>query len=225
MFTNDHWDMAINSRERKNHTKKSRLKDAPAKISSVMLLLSFVVVIVGIATSAATTTTTAITPIPSAAASPVTAAAAAPQNNTLKVELVVDTTTLKFPGASSNSKPVPGEFAIVSGKLYNASSSGVVAVAAEEEIGTYRCFFPWGGWANDTQGTPVTLGVQIFDLEGRGTIVVVGDEPTTDSVGKPVAGAIAGGTGEFKGATGMATLTAKPLKGTDFPLGVVFEFA
>jgi hypothetical protein len=40
----------------------------------------------------------------------------------------------------------------------------------------------------------------------------------------PVAGAIAGGTDQFNGISGMATLTAKPLEGTDFPLEVMFEF-
>jgi hypothetical protein len=65
--------------------------------------------------------------------------------------------------------------------------------------------------------------MQVFDIKGNGTIVV-GDEPTTDSVDMPVAGAIAGGTDQFNGVSGMATLTAKPLEGTDFPLEVMFEF-
>lgn len=136
----------------------------------------------------------------------------------MRIDLVVDTTTLKFQDVNNNTQPDAGEFAIVLGKLYTPGGT------RENEIGTYRCFFPWGGWANSTEGTPLTLGMQLFDIKGNGTIVVVGDEPTTDSVDMPVAGAIAGGTNQFNGVTGMATLTAKPLEGTEFPLEVMFEF-
>ena len=178
------------------------------KISSLALfLLTFVVVITIVAAFAAITSITSIQP----------AAATTANNNTMRVDLVVDTTALKFQDVNNNTQPDTGEFAVVIGKLYAPGTR-------ENETGTYRCFFPWGGWANSTEGTPLSLGMQVFDIKGNGTIVVVGDEPTTDSVDMPVAGAIAGGTGQFNGVSGMATLTAKPLEGTDFPLEVVFEF-
>jgi hypothetical protein len=200
--------MVNHSRVSKNNIKKLLIGDLSTRLlssSSVFLLLTFVVV----TTIAAFATITSITSIQPAAA-------ATTANNTMRIDLVVDTTTLKFQDVNNNTQPDPGEFAVVLGKLY--------APGTENETGTYRCFFPWGGWANSTEGTPVTLGMQVFDIKGNGTIVVVGDEPTTDSVDMPVAGAVAGGTDQFNGVSGMATLTAKPLEGTDFPLEVMFEF-
>ena len=184
-------------------------------LSAALLLLTFVVVSTIIAAAAPFAAITATIPIqPAAATTTITSATTA--NNTMRIDLVVDTTTLKFQDVNNNTQPDPAEFAIVLGKLYT--------LGTENEIGTYRCFFPWGGWANSTEGTPLSLGLQVFDIKDNGTIVVVGDEPTTDSVGMPVAGAIAGGTNQFNGVSGMATLTAKPLEGTDFPLEVMFEF-
>jgi hypothetical protein len=195
----------------KDNVKKLFLNSMSTKVSSysVLLMSTFVVIITIIAAFAATTS---LSPI----IQPAAATTTANNNNTMRIDLVVDTTTLKFQDVNNNTQPDAGEFAIVLGKLYTQGT--------ENEIGTYRCFFPWGGWANSTEGTPVTLGMQVFDIKGNGTIVVVGDEPTTDSVDMPVAGAIAGGTDQFNGVSGMATLTAKPLEGTDFPLEVVFEF-
>jgi hypothetical protein len=60
-------------------------------------------------------------------------------------------------------------------------------------------------------------------MKGNGTIVVVGDEPSVDAVGKPVAGVIAGGTGGFFGISGTGTLTAGEMQGTDIPVKVVFD--
>jgi hypothetical protein len=195
----------------KDNVKKLFLNSMSTKVSSysVLLMSTFVVIITIIAAFAATTS---LSPI----IQPAAATTTANNNNTMRIDLVVDTTTLKFQDVNNNTQPDAGEFAIVLGKLYTQGT--------ENEIGTYRCFFPWGGWANSTEGVPVTLGMQVFDIRGNGTIVVVGDEPTTDSVDMPVAGAIAGGTNQFNGVSGMATLTAKPLEGTDFPLEVVFEF-
>jgi hypothetical protein len=199
--------MINHGRGSKNNIKKMRLDNMSAKVSSALLLLTFVVVVI-------TTIAAAFAAIPSTF--PIQPVAATTADNTMRIDLVVDTTTLKFQDVNNNTQPDAGEFAVVLGKLY--------APGTENETGTYRCFFPWGGWANSTEGTPLSLGMQVFDIKGNGTIVVVGDEPTTDSVDMPVAGAIAGGTDQFNGVSGMATLTAKPLEGTDFPLEVVFEF-
>jgi hypothetical protein len=200
-------DIVNYSKGGKDNIKKLLLGDTSTRVaSSALLLLTFVVISTTVAAFAAITTTSSIQP----------AAATTANNNTMTMDLVVDTTTLKFQDVNNNTQPDPGEFAIVLGKLY--------ALGTENETGTYRCFFPWGGWANSTEGTPLSLGLQVFDIKGNGTIVVVGDEPTTDSVDMPVVGAIAGGTDQFDGVSGMATLTAKPLEGTDFPLEVAFEF-
>jgi hypothetical protein len=134
----------------------------------------------------------------------------------INVNLIVDTTTLKFTDVNNNQQPDPGEFAVVVGKLYTPGTT-------QNEIGMYRCSFAWGSWANSTEGIPVTPGLQIFDMKGNGTIVVVGDEPTTGAIGKQVVGAIAGGTGDLRGISGMATLTAKPMEGTNWPIEVVLD--
>ncbi len=60
-------------------------------------------------------------------------------------------------------------------------------------------------------------------MKGNGTIVVVGDEPATGAIGKQVVGVVAGGTSELKGISGTATLTAKPMVGTDWPIDVVLD--
>lgn len=133
----------------------------------------------------------------------------------INVDLIVDTTTLKFADINNNQQPDAGEFGVVTGKLY--------AQGTQNEIGLYRCSFAWGGWANSTEGIPVTPALQIFDMKGNGTIVVVGDEPATGAIGKQVVGVVAGGTSELKGISGTATLTAKPMVGTDWPIDVVLD--
>lgn len=134
---------------------------------------------------------------------------------TINADAVIDVTSLKFQDVNSNKQPDAGEFAIVLGKLF--------APGTKNEIGTYRCSFTWGGWAKSTDGIPVTAAIQIFDVKGAGTIVVVGDEPETGSIGKGVTGVIAGGTGAFTGVTGTATLTMKPVEGTNWPGSGVLE--
>ena len=117
-------------------------------------------------------------------------------------------------------KPDPGEFVGILGKLYTAGT--------QNEVGTYRCTFSFGGWSNSTAGVPVSIATQVFDIKGNGTIVVVGDEPGEGEgvIGKPVEGTIAGGTGSYKTITdGIATLTQtagmeQPL----IPVNVVLEF-
>ncbi len=53
-----------------------------------------------------------------------------------------------------------------------------------------------GGGSNSTEGLTLDIGTQVFDIEGNGAIVVVGDLPGASKaiVGKPVLGVIAGGT-------------------------------
>jgi hypothetical protein len=125
---------------------------------------------------------------------------AAPEK--ISLQLKVDPKTIKLTDINNNKKPDPGEFVGVLGKLY--------AAGTQNEIGTYRCTFSWGGWSNSTAGVPVAVGTQVFDIKGNGTIVVVGDEPGEGEgiIGKPVEGTIAGGTGSYKTITdGIATLT------------------
>jgi hypothetical protein len=133
----------------------------------------------------------------------------------VNVDLVVDTTTLKLQDINNNTQPDAGETAVVLGKLYDKGT--------QNEIGTYRCSMVWGGWVNSTEGLPVTLGMQVFDMKGNGTIVLIGDEPSMDSIGKSVTSAIGGGTGQFTGITGNSTATAKPIEGTNWPIDMVFN--
>jgi len=134
---------------------------------------------------------------------------------TINADAVIDVTSLKFQDVNGNKQPDAGEFGIVLGTLF--------APGTKTEIGTYRCSFVWGGWVKSTDGVPVTSAIQTFDVKGAGTIVVVGDEPETASIGKGITGVIAGGTGAFTGVTGTATLTMKPVEGTNWPGSGVLE--
>jgi len=66
-------------------------------------------------------------------------------------------------------------------------------------------------WANSTEGAPISLGTQVFDIRENGTIVVVGDIVTDSRNGNvtglpvPIDAAIAGGTGKYQGVSGTAT--------------------
>ncbi len=143
---------------------------------------------------------------------------AAPQK--INLELKLDTATLKFTDVNGNKKPDPGEFAGILGKLYTPGT--------QNEVGTYRCTFSWGGWLNSTQGVPVSIATQVFDIKGNGTIVVVGDEPGegAGAMGKPVEGVIAGGTDSYNTiSSGVATLTLKGgMEQKLIPFDVVLEF-
>jgi hypothetical protein len=146
------------------------------------------------------------------------AAATTPEK--LNLQLKVDTKTIKFTDVNNNKKPDPGEFIGILGKLY--------AAGTQNEVGTYRCTFSWGGWSNSTEGVPVSIATQIFDIKGKGTIVAVGDEPGEGEgvMGKPVEATIAGGTGSYKTITnGVATLTQKGgMEEPLIPFDVVLEF-
>lgn len=144
------------------------------------------------------------------------AAAATITPEKMTVDLVVDGKTLKFQDTNGNKKPDPVELTVIQGKLFTPGTN-------KTEIGTYRCTFPFEGWVNSTDGIPVTLSTQIFDFKGKGMIVVVGDEPSAEAVGKPVIGVIAGGTGEFFAVRGTASLTTGEMQGTNFPGKVVFD--
>jgi hypothetical protein len=131
------------------------------------------------------------------------------------VKLIVDTTKLILQDLNNNKQSDAGEFSSIVGTLY--------AGGTENEIGKYRCFFSWGGWANTTEGIPVTPAVQVFDIKGNGTIVVVGDEPGVGAEGKRVDAAISGGTGNYNSITGIVGLTAQKMEGTNIPFDVVFD--
>jgi len=133
----------------------------------------------------------------------------------ITMKLVVDTTKAKIQDLNNNKQPDAGEFVSIVGTLY--------ATGTQNEIGKYRCFFSWGGWANTTEGVPVTPAVQVFDIKGNGTIAVVGDEPSMDAEGKRVDAAIAGGTGSYKSITGIVGLTENKMEGAKVPFDVVLD--
>lgn len=129
------------------------------------------------------------------------------QNEAMEIDLVINTTTLEFQDLNSNSFPDVGETSLVLGTLY--------APNTQNEIGKYRASFIWGNWANSTEGAPISLGTQVFDIRENGTIVVVGDI-VTDSRNEnatglpvPIDAAIAGGTGKYQGVSGTATITER----------------
>jgi hypothetical protein len=129
------------------------------------------------------------------------------QEEAINIDLVINTTTLEFQDLNNNSFPDVGETSLVLGTLYTPNT--------QNEIGTYRASFIWGNWANTTEGAPTSLGTQVFDIRGNGTIVVVGDIVTDARNGNatglpvPIAAAIAGGTGKYQGLSGTATITER----------------
>ncbi|MGH9975039.1 MAG: hypothetical protein ACRD8Z_04285 [Nitrososphaeraceae archaeon] len=129
------------------------------------------------------------------------------QNEAMEIDLVINTTTLEFQDLNSNSFPDVGETSLVLGTLY--------APNTQNEIGKYRASFIWGNWANSTEGAPISLGTQVFDIRENGTIVVVGDIVTDSRNGNatglpvPIDAAIAGGTGKYQGVSGTATVTER----------------
>jgi hypothetical protein len=129
------------------------------------------------------------------------------QKEAMNIDLVVNTTTLEFQDINNNSFPDVGETSLVLGTLYTPNT--------QNEIGTYRASFIWGNWANTTEGAPISLGTQVFDIKQNGTIVVVGDIVTDARNGNatglpvPIAAAIAGGTGKYEGVSGTATITER----------------
>jgi hypothetical protein len=138
----------------------------------------------------------------------------------INLDLKVDTSTLKFTDVNGSKTPRPGDFTSILGKLYTPGT--------QNEVGTYRCTFGWGGSMNSTAGVPVSIATQVFDIKGNGTIVAVGDEPGEGpgAMGKPVAAVIAGGTDSYKGiSSGVATLTLKGgMEQKLIPFDVVLDF-
>jgi hypothetical protein len=144
------------------------------------------------------------------------------EKEAMNIDLVINTTTLDFQDLNNNSWPDVGETSLVLGKLY--------APNTHNEIGTYRASFIWGNWANSTEGAPTSLGTQVFDIRDNGTVVVVGDIVTDARNGNatgipvPIAAAIAGGTGKFKGVSGTAIVTERFYEpGTALFLDVVLD--
>ena len=125
----------------------------------------------------------------------------------MNIDLVINTTTLEFQDLNDNSFPDVRETSLVLGTLYTPNT--------QNEIGTYRASFIWGNWANSTEGAPISLGTQVFDIRENGTIVVVGDIVTDARNGNatglpvPISAAIAGGTGKYQGVSGTATITER----------------
>ena len=126
------------------------------------------------------------------------------QREAMNIDLVINTTTLKFQDLNNNNFPDVGETSLVLGTLYTSNT--------QNEIGTYRASFIWGNWANSTEGAPISLGTQVFDIRENGTLVIVGDIVTDARNGNatglpvPITAVIAGGTGKYQGVSGTANI-------------------
>lgn len=129
------------------------------------------------------------------------------EDETMYMDLVINTSTLKIHDLNNNKYPDTGEISTVLGTLYNADT--------QNEIGSYRALFVWGALDNSTGQAPVSLGTQVFDIKNNGTIVVIGDIVTDSRNGSgpgisvPIPAAIAGGTGEYAGVSGSAITTER----------------
>jgi hypothetical protein len=128
-------------------------------------------------------------------------------NSTMNMDLVINTSTLKIHDLNNNNFPDTGELSTVLGKLYKPETL--------DEMGLYRASFIWGILDNSTNGIPVSLGTQVFDIKDNGTIVVIGDIVTDSRIGSgpgyplPVTSVIAGGTDKYHGVSGSVMTTEK----------------
>jgi hypothetical protein len=128
-------------------------------------------------------------------------------NSTMNMDLVINTSTLKIHDLNNNNFPDTGELSTVLGTLYKPKTL--------DEIGLYRASFIWGILDNSTDGAPVSLGTQVFDIKDNGTIVVIGDIVTDSRIGSgpgyplPVTSVIAGGTDRYHGVSGSVMTTEK----------------
>ena len=87
------------------------------------------------------------------------------EDETMYIDLVINTNTLKIHDLNNNKYPDTGEISTVLGTLYNADT--------QNEIGSYRTLFVWGALDNSTGQAPVSLGTQVFDIKNiRLTILV-----------------------------------------------------
>lgn len=126
---------------------------------------------------------------------------------TINVDLVINTSTLKIHDLNNNKYPDAGELSTVLGTLYSSET--------QNELGIYRASFIWGILDNSTNQAPVSLGTQVFDIKDNGTIVVIGDIVTDSRNGSgsgisvPIDAAIAGGTGKYNGIVGSAIMTER----------------
>lgn len=129
------------------------------------------------------------------------------EEETMNMDLVINTSTLKIHDLNNNKHPDTGELSTVLGTLYNTDT--------QNELGTYRALFVWGAMDNSTDQAPVSLGTQVFDIKDNGTLVVIGDIVTDSRNGSgpgisvPIAAAIAGGTGDYAGISGSASITER----------------
>lgn len=128
-------------------------------------------------------------------------------NNTMKMDLVINTSTLKIHDLNNNNFPDTGELSAVLGTLYKPKTL--------DEIGLYRASFIWGILDNSTDEAPVSLGTQVFDIKDNGTIAVIGDIVTDSRFGSgpgyplPITSVIAGGTDRYHGVSGSIMTTEK----------------
>ena len=125
----------------------------------------------------------------------------------MNMDLVINTSTLKIHDLNNNKHPDAGELSTVLETLYNTDT--------QNELGTYRALFVWGAMDNSTDQAPVSLGTQVFDIKDNGTLVVIGDIVTDSRNGSgpgisvPIAAAIVGGTGDYAGISGSASITER----------------
>ena len=130
-------------------------------------------------------------------------------NNSIikNMDLVINTSTLKIHDLNDNDFPDTGELSIVLGTLYSPETL--------DELGSYRASFIWGILDNSTDGVPVSVGTQVFDIRDNGTIVVIGDVITDSRIGSgpgnpfPVTSVVAGGTERYHGVSGSVAITEK----------------
>ncbi len=134
----------------------------------------------------------------------------------LTVDVVTDDPTFSFVDIDGSTDPTPGEPFIIEGDIF---AEGTVFVSPP--VGHFVCR---GFFIAPQADGDVTIVHQSFEINGRGTIHIEGNE---DGAVPGVVGfhrAIVGATGDFKG-SGEATVVPMPgLGGGAFSFRITFNF-
>lgn len=132
---------------------------------------------------------------------------------TLTVDVVTDLSTFSFVDLDSSGTPTPGEPFLIEGNIFEEGSR-------TGAIGHFLCRGFWIAVQGDGDFTFVS---QSFEIDGRGTIHIQGNEPGGVPGVSGLSRAIIGATGDFKG-SGEANVEPLPIPSNPFIFRITFNF-
>ncbi len=133
------------------------------------------------------------------------------RGQTLTVHVVPDLSTFSLVDADSSGGPTAGDPFDVQGDIFEQGTSN--------RIGDFVCR---GFWIAQPDGDFTSVN-QSFEIDGRGAIYVVGNEPGSVPGVSGFSRAIVGATGDFKG-SGEAIIELMPTATNPFVFNITFNF-